>query len=92
MQIRAKNFIKISFLVLEKTCVICYNISNIINVKKECGKGLDNDDEECDNPVSKSVEHNFAWRFCQYPFCKNCNFFQVRCARLMRDHRAFFRQ
>ena len=58
MQIRAKNFIKISLLVLEKACVICYNILNNSKVKKECGKGLDNDDEECDNPVSQSVSQS----------------------------------
>ena len=79
MQIRAKNFIKISFLVLEKTCVICYNILNNSKVKKDFGKGLDNDDEECDNPVSQSVsqsvKHNCAWLVCQYPFCKNFRFF-----------------
>ena len=55
MRIRAENFIKISFLALEKTCVICYNDLNNSKVKKECGKGLDYDDEEFGNPVSRAL-------------------------------------
>ena len=80
VRIRAENFIKISLLVLEKTCVICYN--NLDN-DKEAERGLtmamkNAIIQSVSQSVSQSVERNPAWRFCQYPFCKNCKYF-FRC-------------